>query len=166
LEGFVTAKLRGIVGSVIVAMAIGVVAQGQANGTVEGIVSGPNGGLPDLVVNIINVDTGAVISTTKTASNGAYSVANLPPGNYTVQVANSSGSILSTRNVLVGAGVAATVNIVLTASQMAAAGLAAGGAVVAAGGGLSTAAVLGIAGVAAAGIGTTVALTNDPSPNQ
>jgi hypothetical protein len=160
----VTAKLRGIFGGVLVAMALAAVAHGQATGSVAGVVSGPNGALADLVVNVINVDTGSVVATSKTAADGGYSFANLPPGNYTVQVSNPTGAVLSTRNVLVAAGVAATVNIALTASQLAAAGIAAGGA--AAAGGLSTGAILGIAGATAAGIGTAVALRSDPSPTQ
>jgi hypothetical protein len=165
VEVSVTAKLRGIFGGVLIAMALAVVAQGQATGSVAGVISGPNGALADLVVNIINVDTGTVVATTKTAADGGYSAANLPPGNYTVQVTNPSGAVLSTRNVLVAAGVAATINVALTASQLAAAGIAAGGAA-AVGGGLSTAAILGIAGAGAAGIGTAIALNNDPSPTQ
>ena len=159
-----TAKLRGVFGGVIVAIALVAVASGQATGSVAGVVSGPNGALADLVVNVINVDTGTVVATSRSAADGGYSFANLPPGNYTVQVANPSGAVLSTRNVLVAAGVAATVNIALTASQLAAAGVAAGGA--AAAGGLSTGAILGIAGATAAGIGTAIALKSDPSPNQ
>jgi hypothetical protein len=161
----VTAKLRGIFGGVLVAMALAAVAHGQATGSLAGAVSGPNGALADLVVNVINVDTGAVVATSKTAVDGGYSFANLPPGNYTVQVSNPAGAVLSTRNVLIASGVAATVNIALTASQLAAAGIAAGGAA-AVGGGLSTGAILGIAGATAAGIGTAVALRSDPSPTQ
>jgi hypothetical protein len=160
----VKAKLRSIFGGLVVAMALAVVAHGQTTGSIAGVVSGPNGALADLVVNIINVDTGSVVATSKTAADGGYNFANLPPGNYTVQVSNPTGAVLSTRNVLVAAGVAATVNIALTASQLAAAGIAAGGA--AAAGGLSTGAILGIAGATAAGIGTAVALRSDPSPTQ
>jgi hypothetical protein len=161
----VTAKLGGIFGGLLVVIALAVVAQGQAFGDVSGTVSGPNGPLANLTVNIINVDTGTVVGTTTTSANGAYSIANLPPGNYTVQVTNQTGAVLSTRNVLVAAGVAATLNITLTASQLAAAGIAAGGAA-ATGGGFSTGAILGIAGAGAAGIGTAVALNSDPSPTQ
>jgi hypothetical protein len=114
---------------------------------------------------VIDIDKGTVVGTATTSANGAYSIANLPPGNYTVQVVSPTGAILNTRNVLVAAGVAATVNIALTASQLAAAGIAAGGAG-AIGGGLSTGAILGIAGATAAGIGTAVALRSDPSPTQ
>ena len=159
-----TAKLRNVFGGLLVVMALVVVAQGQGTGSLAGVVSGPNGALADLNVNVINVDTGAVVATTKTAADGAYSFANLPPGNYTVQVSSPTGAVLSTRNVLIAAGVAATVNIVLTASQLAAAGIAAGGA--ASAGGLSTGAILGIAGASATGIGTAVALRSDPSPTQ
>ncbi len=159
-----TANLRGIFGGLLVAMALAVVAQGQATGGVTGTVSGPNGALSSLVVNVINVDTGTVVATTKTTANGAYSFADLPPGNYTVQVSNPSGAVLSTRNVLVAAGVTATINVALTASQLAAAGIAAGGA--AAAGGLSTGAILGIAGATAAGVGTLVATRPDASPSQ
>ena len=135
----------------------------QGMGSVSGVVSGPNGPLSNLVVNLVNIDTGAVVGTARTSSTGAYSVANLPPGNYTTQVLNATGTVLSTRNVLVAAGVATTVNMALTASQLAAAGIAAGGA--AAAGGLSTGAILGIAGATAAGIGTAVALKDDASPS-
>lgn len=159
-----TAKLRNIFGGVVVAMTLAVVAQGQAMGTVAGVVSGPNGPLANLTLNVVNIDTGSVVATSTTSANGAYSFDNLPPGNYTVQVMSPGGSVLNTRNVLVAAGLAATLNFTLTASQLAAAGIAAGGA--AAGGGLSTATVLGIAGGSAAAIGTFIALRDDPSPTQ
>jgi hypothetical protein len=158
------AKFRNLIAGTLAALALAVVAHGQATGSVAGVVSGPNGALADLVVNVINVDTGAVVATSRTKTDGGYAFADLPPGNYTVQVANPSGAVLSTRNVLVAAGAAATVNIALTASQLAAAGIAAGGA--AAAGGLSTGAILGIAGATAAGIGTALALRSDPSPTQ
>lgn len=158
------ANLRNLFGGALFAMVLAVVAQGQATGTVAGVVSGPNGPLGDLVINVLNVDTGAVVATSKTTASGSYSVADLPPGNYTVQVLSPNGNVLSTRNVLISAAVAATVNITLTASQMAAAGIAAGAAGV--GGGLSTGAILGIAGATAAGVGTIIALRDDPSPTQ
>jgi hypothetical protein len=160
----VTAKLRSIFGGLLVVVALVAVTYGQSTGSVAGVVSGPNGPLSNLVVNVINVDTGAVVATSTTGADGGYSFANLPPGNYTVQATNTSGSVLGTRNVLIASGVVATINISLTASQLAAAGIAAGGA--AAGGGLSTGAILGIAGATAAGIGTAIALRDDPSPTQ
>lgn len=159
-----TAKLRSIFGGLLVAMALVAVTYGQSTGSVAGVVSGPSGALAGLSINVINVDTGAVVATSKTAADGGYSFTDLPPGNYTVQVSNPTGAVLSTRNVLIASGVAATANIALTASQLAAAGIAAGGAAVA--GGLSTGAILGIAGATAAGIGTAVALREDPSPTQ
>jgi hypothetical protein len=161
----VRANLRNLFGGALIAMVLAVVAQGQATGSVAGVVSGPNGPLSDLVINVVNIDTGAVVGTTKTSASGAYSIADLPPGNYTVQAVSPNGTVLNTRNVLIAAATAATVNITLTASQLAAAGIAAGGAA-GAGGGLSTGAILGIAGGTAAGIGTIVALQSDPSPTQ
>jgi hypothetical protein len=113
---------------------------------------------------VIDIDKGTVVGTATTSANGAYSVADLPPGNYTVQVVSENNAVLNTRNVLVASGLAATVNVALTASQLAAAGIAAGGAGLI--GGLSTGAVLGIAGGFGAALATGVALRSDPSPTQ
>jgi large repetitive protein len=159
------AKLRSIFGGLLVAMALAAVAHGQATGEIAGVVSGPGGPLANLRVNIIDVTKGTVAGTATTSANGAYSLANLLPGNYTVQVLSSTGAVLNTTNALVSAGAATTANLTLTASQLAAAGIAAGGGA-AIGGGLSTATILGIAGGSAAAIATTVALRDDPSPTQ
>jgi hypothetical protein len=159
------AKLRSMFGGLLVAMALAAVAHGQATGEVSGTVSGPGGPLADLRVNIIDIDRGTVVGTSTTSTSGAYSVANLPPGNYTVQVVSPTGAVLNTRNVLVAGGTVATVNVGLTASQLAAAGIAAGGAA-STRVGLSTAAILGIAGGAGAAIGTALLLREDPSPTQ
>ena len=143
----------------MVALALVVVAHGQATGTISGVVSGPDGPLAGVTVNIIN-SSGQVVGTAVTSSTGAYSVPNLPPGTYTVQVVTSNRRVIGTGTGVVAAGSSATVNIPLTSGQLAAAGIAAGG------GGLSTTTVLIIAGGAGLAIGTYIALKPDPSSTQ
>lgn len=159
------AKIRSIFGGLLVAMALAAVTHGQATGELSGVVSGPGGPLANLRLNVIDIDKGTVVGTATTSANGAYSVTSLPPGNYTLQVVSPTGAVLNTRNVVVAVGLAATLNISLTASQLAAAGIAAGGAA-GIGGGLSTATILGIAGGLGAAVGTAVVLRDDPSPTQ
>ena len=143
----------------LVALALAVVAHGQATGTISGVVSGPDGPLAGVTVNIINA-SGQVAGTAVTASNGSFSVPNLPPGTYTVQVVTSDRRVIGTGTGIVAAGVPAIVNITLTSGQLAAAGIAAGG------GGLSTKTILIIAGATGAAIGTYIALKHDPSSTQ
>lgn len=147
------------------ALALAVVAHGQATGTIAGVVSGPGGPLAGVTVNIVN-SSGQVVGTAVTSSNGSYSVANLPPGNYTVQVAASNGKVMGTATGVATAGLTATVNVTLTDDQLAAAGIAAGGGGAGGGGGLSTKTILIIAGTTGAAIGTYVWLKDDPSPTQ
>lgn len=153
-----TAKLRSVIAGTLVALALAVVAHGQATGTISGVVSGPDGPLANVTINIID-SNGKVVATTVTSANGSYSVPNLPPGTYTVQVVTNNKPV-GTAVVTVAAGVTGTANVTLTASQLAAAGIAAGG------GGVSAKTVLIIAGLTGAAIGTYFALKDDPSPTQ
>jgi len=144
----------------LVALALVAVAHGQATGTISGVVSGSAGPLAGMAMNIVN-SSGQVVGTAVTAANGSYSVPNLPPGTYTVQVLTASTKVIGTATGVVAAGLGATVNVVLTDDQLAAAGLAAAG-----GGGLSTLAILGIVGGIGLGVGTYFALKGDSSPTQ
>jgi hypothetical protein len=99
----------------------------QAKGTVSGNITGPNGALAGLKVNILD-SNGAVVGTTTTSATGAYSVAGLPLGSYTVQVVGKNGGVAATGTGIATASLTmATVNIALTSSQLAAAGIAGGG---------------------------------------
>jgi hypothetical protein len=98
----------------------------QGTGTVSGVVTGPNGALAGLKVNILD-SNGAVVGTATTSATGAYSVAGLPLGSYTVQVVGKNGVAATGTGIATASLTMATVNIALTSSQLAAAGLASGG---------------------------------------
>ncbi|MEP6917017.1 MAG: carboxypeptidase-like regulatory domain-containing protein [Acidobacteriota bacterium] len=135
----------------------------QASGKISGIVSGPNGPIAGVTVNIVN-NAGVVVGTAVTTSTGAYTVGNLPVGTYTIQVVNTNGRVAGTGVGTVTAGApAAVVNLTITSSQLAPAAVAAGG-----GGGMGTTTkiVLVTAAVAAAGILIVVANKDDTSPTR
>jgi len=137
----------------------------QSRGKITGIVSGPSGPIGGLTVNIVN-NAGAVVGTAVTAQNGAYTVENLAVGNYTIQVVSASGSVVSTGVGAVSAtSLTTTVNLSLTASQLASvAGAAGGGGVL----GLTTATKVVLATAAAAGTGVLLfaATRSDSSPTR
>jgi len=135
----------------------------QSTGKITGIVSGPGGPVGGLTVNIVN-NAGAVVGTAVTAQNGAYTVEKLAVGNYTIQVVSASGSVVGTGMGAVSAtSLTTTVNLSLTASQLASmAGAASGG------GGLTTATKVVLATAAAAGTGLLLytATRSDSSPTR
>ncbi|MBV8051036.1 MAG: TonB-dependent receptor [Acidobacteriaceae bacterium] len=79
-------KLVGI-GFVLFALAVGGFAQGGATGAISGTVQDPSGAfVAGAEVRITNQDTGVVVRTTKTDSNGAFTATLLPVGTYSVTV--------------------------------------------------------------------------------
>ena len=99
----------------------------QATGVIAGTVSGPNGPIAGLTVNIVN-GAGSVVGTAVTTQTGTYTVGNLAAGTYTIQVVNAAGRVVVTGvGTVTAAALTATVNLTLTASQLAPAAVAAGG---------------------------------------
>ena len=136
----------------------------QTSGAIAGTISGPNGPIAGLTVNVVNV-AGSVVGTAVTTRDGTYTVRNLAVGTYTIQIVNAAGSVVATGvGTLTAAALTATVDLTLTASQLSAAALAAGGAAT----GLSTTAkvVLATAAVAGTGVLAVVATRSDSSPTR
>ena len=68
-------------------LAHGVAAQGQTTGTISGSVVDPDGkAVVGATVTITDVSTNAVLTTTKTNSDGRFSAADVAPGTYTVTI--------------------------------------------------------------------------------
>jgi len=136
----------------------------QTSGVIAGTISGPNGPIAGLTVNVVN-NAGLVVGTAVTARDGTYMVSSLAVGRYTVQIVNAAGSVLATGvGTVTAAALTATVDLTLTGSQLSAAALAAGGT----GTGLSTTTkvVLATAAAAGAGILVVVATRADSSPTR
>ena len=126
-------------------------------GEIHGVVSGPNGPLDGLTVNIIN-GNGSVLGTAVTSSAGTYTVANLVVGTYTVQIVDRAGAVLTTgMGTVTPAARAATVDLTLTSSGLATAALVAS---------RKKAIVLGVAAAAAAGTFIIIATRPDSSPTR
>ncbi len=91
------------------------VANARSAGRITGKVSGKNGaGLLGAVVTVFRQDNdGGTISFTRTDKSGAYTLANLTPGSYTLQVVREGYSPLTSRALRIEAGRTATLNIVL-----------------------------------------------------
>lgn len=137
----------------------------QTRGKIGGTVTGPNGPVVGVTVNVVN-NAGVVVGSSVTSQTGAYSVGNLPFGSYTIQVVSAKGLVVVTGVGSTTAAVAtATVDLVLTSSQLAAAAVAAGG-----GGlfgmGTSATVVFAVAVAAGAGIFIAVATKDDTSPTR
>ena len=134
----------------------------QTTGVIAGTISGPNGPIAGLTVNVIN-DAGSVVGTAVTKQDGTYTVSNLGVGRYTVQVVNGAGSVLATgMGTVTTAALTATVDLTLTASQLSSAALAAGST----GMSTSTKVVLATAAIAGGGILAVVATRDDSSPTR
>ena len=127
-------------------------------GEIHGVVSGPQGPLDGLTVNIIN-GNGSVLGTAVTSSAGTYTVANLAVGTYTVQIVDRAGAVLTTGvGTVTAAARAATVNLTLTSSGLAPAAFIASR--------KKAAIVLGVAAAAAVGTLIFVATRPDSSPTR
>jgi hypothetical protein len=132
-------------------------------GTVSGTAQNQTGqAIARTTVQIRDLATGQLVSTTQSAADGAFSFAGLPAGNYAIEVVDAAGNIIGTSaSITVAAG--ATVSSVIVSASAAgllgtAGGAAAAGA--AAAGGFSTAVVITSIAVAA-GVGGAVAIANN-----
>ena len=126
-------------------------------GEIHGVVSGPQGPLDGLTVNIIN-GNGSVLGTAVTSSAGTYTVANLAVGTYTVQVVDRAGAVLATgMGTVTAAARASAVDLTFNSSGLAAAALVAS---------KKKAIVLGVAAAAAVGTLIFIATRPDSSPTR
>ena len=141
---------------------------GPETASLSGSASGSSGEtLPNVTVQLRNVQTGELAGTTTSSATGSFSFAGLPAGTYTVEVV-SAGQIIGTSAAVSVAAGAAVTGIAVSATAAAVAGAAAAGArTAAASTGISTAVIIttiaagaGIAGAVA------VATNGNASPSR
>ncbi len=119
-------------------------------------------------VQLRNLTTGELVSTTQSAADGAFSFAGLPAGNYAVEIVNAAGQIIGTSASITVAAGATVSGVIVTASAAAALGTAAGAAAAgaAAAGGFSTAVVITTIAVAGGIAGAVAIARNNASPSR
>src|SRR5579863_6686264 len=90
--------MRGVISCLAVLFLTGVAAQAQT-GSIAGTIQDPsNAGVPGATVTVTNQATASVRKTT-TSDTGTYSIPDLPPGAYDVDVEKEGFSVLRFRNV-------------------------------------------------------------------
>jgi len=121
--------------------------------------------LSNVKVQLRNVDTGALVATTRSAASGAFEFKGLNPGNFVVEIVDDDGKIIgvSTSMALAAAGLISGLTIAASAAGALAGAAAAGGigAFFASTGGILL--LVGIGAGATAGI---VAATNPASASR
>jgi len=125
------------------------VAQAEAASVAGTATSSTGETLINATVQLRDLATGTVSSTTTSSSTGAFSFAAVNPGNYVVEVLNAAGQVVGTSaSVSVAAGAVVTgVTVTATAAAVAASAAAAGvGTIVAV---TTAAAAAGVVGIAA-----------------
>jgi len=121
--------------------------------------------LAGVKLQLRNVDTGALVATTRSAANGAFEFKGLNPGNYVVEIVDDDGKIigLSTSMALAGGGVVSGVTVAASAAGAIAGAAAAGGlgAFFA-----STGGILLLVGIGAGVTAGVIAATGSTSPSR
>ena len=126
------------------------VAQAEAASIAGAATSSSGETLINATVQLRDLATGTVTSTTTSSSTGAFSFAAVNPGNYVVEVLNAAGQVVGTSaSISVAAGAVVTgVTVTATAAAVAASAAVAGlGTIVAV---TSAAAAAGVVGIAVA----------------
>lgn len=142
-----------------------VFSQGQTGNVAGTATDAAKNPLANHTVRIRNLATKEVTSTTQSAANGSFSFANMPPGNYVIEIVGpgNAGVIATSSTVAVTAGTTATVTVTATAlTGLAAAGGATGLAGLFTGTSLLVVTAAGIAGVVIA----VEATDDDGSPSR
>ena len=158
------------VGLLVIMIALGLaVAAGAGQGT--GKISGTARNaqdqvLPNVKVQLRNIDTGQLVSTTRAGADGSFEFTGLNPGNYVVEIVDDSGKIIGlSPSTALAAGGAAT-GLVVAAS---AAGALAGAVATAGGVGAffaSTGGILLLVGIGAGITAGVIAANNEASPSR
>lgn len=135
-------------------------AQTVSAGVITGTVTGPDGPLPGVTVQVTDA-TGRILGSATTTATGEFKVAGLAAGTFNLNVVTASGAVIATGTAtLTEAAMTATVSLNATAAALA--GLAEGavtsGTVV---GDMTTTTVLAAAAVAAASIGAVAFVTTN-----
>jgi branched-chain amino acid transport system permease protein len=135
---------------------------GCVNGIAQDAAKSP---LADHTVRIRNLANNEIVSTTQSATNGAFSFANMPPGNFVFEIVGPGivGVIATSTSLTVAAGSTATITVTATAlTGLAAAGGATGLAGLMTGTSLVVVTAAGVAGIAIA----VAATKDDGSPSR
>jgi hypothetical protein len=139
----------------------------QSGGTLTGVARGNHlQSVSGATVQVRNLNTGAVVSSTVTTEGGAFTFSALPTGNYIVEVISAAGKVLGTgAPVSVTAGDAATTSVIaLGFTSSSAATTTASGFSFLGMGPVTTLSVLGAA--AAASVTAVVSTRPDASPSR
>jgi hypothetical protein len=135
---------------------------GKISGTVRDAQGQP---LPNVKLQLRNVDTGQVVSTTRAGADAAYEFAGILPGNYLVEIVDDSGKVvgLSAATALAANGAITGLTVALSSSGALAGAAAAGGL-----GAFftSTGGILLLVGIGAGVTAGVIAATNDASPSR
>ena len=154
--------------SPLVAAPAGRVAQAPG-ATLSGTATNSTGQtIAQTTVQLRDLATGQLVSTTQSAANGAFTFTGVPAGNFAVEVVNAAGQIIgSSASISVAAGATIT-GVTVSATAAAALGTAAGAAAAGAAtaGGFSTAVVITTVAVGAGIAGAVAVATNDASPSR
>ena len=112
-------KIDRFVRCAMVVLLAGVLAQGASDrGAIQGTVTDPNGAVfPNAEVVVTNTETG-VSNRVTTNEAGFYSVTELVPGTYSVQVSAPGFSKLDVSAIVVKAGTSATINGAMKVGQV------------------------------------------------
>jgi hypothetical protein len=137
---------------------------GQKTGEISGKTAKDGKPLQNYKVQLRNVDTGTLVGTTTSASDGAFKFTGLPEGNYVVETVDAAGNIIATSAKIGLAAGAMIVGNLAVGTSAAAAGAGAAAAGAAAGGaGLATSTIVITAVAVAGGVSAVVAVTNNAS---
>jgi hypothetical protein len=160
--------MKKIAAVVVVLLLAGAgMAYAQGTGSISGTATNAQGSqLVGVKVQLRNVDTGQLVSTTVSGANGAFTFTGLSQGNYVIEIVDSNGKIIgqSTSMAVGAAGVISGVTVAASAAGALAGAAAAGGlgAFFTSTGGILLLAGVG-AGVTAGVIAATTGGTTSPS---
>jgi hypothetical protein len=149
------------IGWLVIVLALGAAIAADAaqpGGTIAGIVRDAQGQmLPNVKLQLRNVDTGQVVAKTRAGADAAYQFTGVAPGNYIVEIVDDSDRVigLSAAAALAANGAVTGLVAALTATT------AAGGAFFA-----STAGILLLVGIGAGVTAGVIAATNEASPSR
>ena len=144
-------------GSPLLAAPAGRATQGTL-GTVSGTASNSTGqAIAKATVQLRDVATGQLVSTTQSGATGAFTFTGVPAGNFVVEVVNAAGQIIGTSASITVAAGATIAGVAVSVS--AAVGAAAAG-------GISTAVIITTVAVGAGIAGAVALATNDASPSR
>lgn len=138
----------------------------QDPGSIAGVATNANKVvLSGVKVQLRNVESGQLVGTTQSATNGAFSFTGLNPGNFVIEIVNEAGQVIgvSSSMAVAAGGVITGVTVAASAAGAVAAAAAAGGL---ASFFTSTGGILVLAGVGAAATAGVIAAANTASPSR